>query len=71
MSLTYYFASLYTVGTSYAIRNAYLTFTAAKKAPVIAQGVNTMKNYIEEGLVLAGMLAVLLGVMFVAAATLS
>lgn len=30
-----------------------------------------MKNYIEEGLVLAGMLAVLLGVMFVAAATLS
>ena len=30
-----------------------------------------MKNYIEEGLVLAGMLAALLGVMFVAAATLS
>lgn len=53
------------------MRIVYLTFTAAKKAPVIAQGVNTMKNHIEEGLILAGMLAVLLGVMFVAAATLS
>jgi len=53
------------------MRIAYLTFTAAKMAPGTPQGVNTMKNHIEEGLVLAGMLAVLLGVMFVAAATLS
>jgi hypothetical protein len=30
-----------------------------------------MKNHLEEGLVLAGMLAVLLGVMFAAAATLA
>ena len=30
-----------------------------------------MKDYIEEGLALAGMIAVLLGIMFVAAATLA
>ena len=40
-------------------------------APVTLQGVNTMKNYVQEGLALAGMLAVLLGVMFAAAATLA
>ena len=71
MNLSVCFIGLFTVGTSYAMRIAYLTFTAAKMAPGTPQGVNIMKNHIEEGLVLAGMLAVLLGVMFVAAATLS
>jgi hypothetical protein len=37
--------------------------------PAKSQGVTVMKDYKEEGLALAGMLVVLLGVMFAAAAT--
>jgi hypothetical protein len=39
--------------------------------PATSQGVEDMKDYVEDGLALAGMLVVLAGVMFAAAAALT
>ena len=46
-----------------------MQLTGPRGNPALPQGVMLMKDYKEEGLALAGMLVVLLGVMFAAAAT--
>ena len=49
--------------------NEQLVIPGPQGKPAQPQGVIAMKNYKQEGLALAGMLVVLLGVMFAAAAT--